>query len=102
MGHEAKVSAREINDLSAQLPLQHPVWLVWQLVARVASPCEHNPPCKRLECVKIELNSRILAQLMLHPVRSVRHGGLVRVLCHSTLYHLTVDTSNNRARKLAH
>src|SRR6266487_5790556 len=30
-------------DLSAQLPRQRPVWLVGQLVARVASPGEHDP-----------------------------------------------------------
>src|SRR5437899_12174939 len=39
---------------------------------------------------------------MLHPVRSVRHGGLVRVLCHRTLDPLTVSASNNPARKLVH
>lgn len=56
----------------------------------------------RSEGVEIKLNSWILAQLMLHPVRSVRHGVLIGLLCHRMLYHLTVYASNNPASKLVH
>src|SRR6266851_8574194 len=46
MGHEAEVSAGEINDLSAQLPRQHPVWLGGHLVVRsLISPADTSASC---------------------------------------------------------
>src|SRR5260370_41092381 len=55
MGHEAGGAAREINDLSAQLPRQHPVWLGGHLAVGVASAVWHDPRGCRLGCVPLEL-----------------------------------------------
>src|SRR5215472_15845182 len=101
-GHEAEVSTRHIDEMEPQLPREHLIRLVRHLVSGVASSNEYELPGMRSEGVEIKLNSRILAQLMLHPVRSVRHRGLVRVLCHSMLYHLLIYASHNPTRKLVH
>src|SRR5260370_24476466 len=43
MGQEAKVSAREIDNIAPPLPCQDPVWLVGQLLVGVAS-CGRDDP----------------------------------------------------------
>ncbi len=101
-GHEAEVSAGEVDNLAAQLPRQHPVRLVWQLVLGVTSPGEHDPLGERLERSEIKLNPWILAQLVLHPVRGIGLGVLVRVLAHRAMHQLVVYASKCPAGKLVH
>src|SRR5579864_2961729 len=72
--HEAEVSAGQMDEIESQLPRQHLVRLVCQLVLGVTSPGEHELPGMRSERIEIKLNSWILAQLVLHPVREVSHG----------------------------
>lgn len=102
IGHETEVSAGEVDNIAAPLLGQYPVWLVWQLVARVTSPGEYDPPGVRSERIEIKLSPRILAQLVLHPVRGIGQGVLVRVLAHSAFHHLVVYASNCPAGKLVH
>src|SRR6266566_5231071 len=67
-----------------------------------AFAAERVPRGCRLERVEIELNSRILAQLMLHPVPGVGPGRLVRVFAPRVLDHLLVGASEGSAGKLVH
>src|SRR6266516_5147971 len=93
-GPEAGLSAREVDNIETQLPRQHRYRLIGQLVLGVTSSGEHELPGMCSESVEIELNSRILAQLMLHPVPGVRQRIFVRLLCQRLLHQLAFSDSS--------
>jgi hypothetical protein len=57
-GHQAEVSAGQIDDLEAQLPRPHLIRLVWKLVLRITSAGYHDPLCVRWQRSEIQLNPR--------------------------------------------
>src|SRR5262249_20383640 len=89
-GHETEVPARQINEIESQLLSEYLARLVCHLGSGVASSSEHDLASVRSECVEIKLDSRILTQLMLHPVCSIRHRVLACVLAHGVLHQLVI------------
>src|SRR5436190_3154392 len=101
-GHEAEVSAGQIDEIESQHLRQHLIRLVRHLVLGVAPTDWYELLGMRSERAEVKLNSWILAQLVFHPVRNVRQGTLFCLLSDITLHHLVVSASSYFAGKLVH